>query len=66
MTWPFVLEDYRNQSGFERLAALLNQIGQQVTEAGLGFAYHNHGYEFEDWGGTTGYNIIFEKRILIG
>lgn len=61
LTWPFVLEDYRNQSGFERLAKLLNQIGQQVTEAGLGFAYHNHGYEFEDWGGTTGYNIILEN-----
>ena len=61
LTWPFVLEDYRNQAGFERLAKLLNQIGQQVTEAGLGFAYHNHGYEFEDWGGTTGYNIILEN-----
>ena len=61
LTWPFVLEEYRNPAGFERLAALLNQIGQQVTEAGLGFAYHNHGYEFEDWGGTTGFDIILAK-----
>ena len=61
LTWPFVLEDYRNPAGFERLAKLLNQIGQQVTEAGLGFAYHNHGYEFEAWGETTGYNIILEN-----
>lgn len=61
LTWPFVLEDYRNPAGFERLVKLLNQIGQQVTEAGLGFAYHNHGYEFEDWDGTTGYNIILEN-----
>ena len=61
LTWPFVLEGYRNPAGFVRLAKLLNQIGQQVTEAGLGFAYHNHGYEFEDWGGTTGYNIILEN-----
>lgn len=61
LTWPFVLEGYRNPAGFVRLAKLLNQIGQQVTEVGLGFAYHNHGYEFEDWGGTTGYNIILEN-----
>ena len=61
LTWPFVLEEYRNPAGFERLATLLNQIGQQVTEAGLGFAYHNHGYEFEDWEGTTGFDIILAK-----
>ena len=58
LTWPFVLEEYRNPAGFTRLSELLNQIGQQVTEAGLGFAYHNHGYEFQDWEGTTGFDII--------
>ena len=61
LTWPFVLEQYRNPAGFERLASLLNQIGQQVTEAGLGFAYHNHGYEFDNWEGTTGFDIILAK-----
>ena len=61
LTWPFVLEEYRNPAGFERLAELLNRIGQQVTEAGLGFAYHNHGYEFDDWEGTTGFDIILAK-----
>ena len=61
LTWPFVLEEYRNPAGFERLSELLNQIGQQVTAAGLGFAYHNHGYEFEDWEGTTGFDIILAK-----
>ena len=61
LTWPFVLAEYRNPAGFERLAELLNQIGQQVTEAGLGFAYHNHGYEFEDWSGTTGFDILLAK-----
>lgn len=61
LTWPFVLEEYRNPAGFERLAELLNQIGQQVSDAGLGFAYHNHGYEFEDWNGTTGFDILLAK-----
>ena len=61
LTWPYVLEEYRNPAGFKLLAERLNQIGQQVTAAGLGFAYHNHGYEFEDWDGTTGFEIIREN-----
>ena len=36
----------------------LNIIGEQVTAAGLGFAYHNHGFEFEDHNGEIGYDII--------
>lgn len=61
ITWPFVPEDYRNPKGFEHLAKMLNLIGEQVTAAGLGFAYHNHGYEFESWYGTTGHQIIIEN-----
>ena len=61
ITWPWIHPDYRNAKDFQRLAVLLDRIGKQVTEAGLGFAYHNHGYEFEDWGGTTGFDIILEN-----
>ncbi len=58
LTWPFVSPDYRNADGFKRLSALLNQIGEQLAKANLGFAYHNHGYEFENWNGQTGFDII--------
>ena len=58
LTWPFVPEKYRNPAGFIMLAERLNQIGQQVHEAGLGFAYHNHGYEFDNWEGTKGFDIL--------
>ena len=61
ITWPWIHPDHRNAEDFKRLAQLLNRIGKQVTEAGLGFAYHNHGYEFEDWNGTTGYEIILNQ-----
>ena len=60
ITWPWIHPDHRNATDFVRLGHLLNRIGQQVTEAGLGFAYHNHGYEFEDWGGTTGHEILMD------
>lgn len=58
LTWPFVSPLYRNAEGFKRLANRLNEIGAQVAQAGLGFAYHNHGYEFENWSGTTGHQIL--------
>lgn len=61
ITWPWVHPDRRNPEGFSKLADLLNTIGQQITQAGLGFAYHNHGYEFEDWNGTTGHDILMAK-----
>ena len=61
ITWPWIHPDYRNAKDFKRLATLLNTIGKQVTEAGIGFAYHNHGYEFDDWEGTTGFEIILAE-----
>lgn len=61
ITWPFVPEAYHNPEGFKQLAKLLDQIGQQVTQAGLGFAYHNHGYEFEAWNGKTGFQLLIEN-----
>ena len=39
----------------------LNVIGEQVSKAGLGFAYHNHGFEFEDHNGENGFDIILKE-----
>jgi sugar phosphate isomerase/epimerase len=39
----------------------LNKIGEQVTKAGLGFAYHNHGFEFEDHDGANGFDILMSE-----
>ena len=38
----------------------INIIGEQIKNSGtgLGFAYHNHGFEFEDHNGENGYDII--------
>ena len=61
ITWPFVDPEQRNRDGFKRLAQRLNIIGEQVRAAGLGFAYHNHGYEFEDYDGEKGFDIIVNE-----
>lgn len=61
ITWPWVAPEKRNAEGFRQLADKLNRIGERIQKAGLGFAYHNHGYEFENWGGTTGHEILMER-----
>lgn len=60
ITWPWVHPDQRNAESFKILADKLNRIGEQVKGAGLGFAYHNHGYEFENWEGSSGHDILMQ------
>ena len=43
---------------FKLLAEKLNKMGEQVKAAGLGFAYHNHDFEFTDHHGENGYDTI--------
>ncbi len=61
ITWPWLAPQQRTIDHFRRLAPKLNAIGEQVTAAGLGFAYHNHGFEFEDHQGETGFDILLKE-----
>ncbi len=61
ITWPWMAPEARTHETFKRLPEVLNKIGEQVTKSGLGFAYHNHGFEFVDYGGETGYDIIMRE-----
>jgi sugar phosphate isomerase/epimerase len=61
LTWPLVNPEKRNAESFKILADKLNFIGERVKAGGLGFAYHNHGYEFENWEGTTGHEILMQR-----
>jgi len=58
ITWPWLDPELRTIDNFKLMARKLNLIGEQVTAAGLGFAYHNHGFEFKEEGGESGYDII--------
>ena len=58
VTWPWLDPKDRNIEGFKKLCAKLNLIGERVKAGGLRFAYHNHGFEFEDHNGQIGYDII--------
>lgn len=58
ITWPWMTPEQRTLNTFERLPDILNRIGEQVNKAGLEFAYHNHGFEFDTYGETTGFDMI--------
>ena len=58
ITWPWVDPLSRTIEKFKQLTGKLNMIGEQITKAGLGFAYHNHDFEFIEQNGETGYEII--------
>lgn len=58
ITWPWLDPESRTIEKFKILAQTLNKVGEQVTNAGLGFAYHNHDYEFTDHQGVNGYDVL--------
>ncbi len=58
ITWPWLDPADRNLEKFKVLTGKLNTVGERVTRSGLGFAYHNHNFEFEDHDGVKGYDLI--------
>ena len=61
ITWPWIAPEQRTLDNFKLMSHKLNTIGEQIQKAGLGFAYHNHGFEFEDHNGENGFNIIIKE-----
>lgn len=61
ITWPWLAENQRSIESFKKLVGKLNMIGKQVKEGGLGFAYHNHNFEFIDHNGQNGYEIVMNE-----
>ncbi|WP_166521619.1 sugar phosphate isomerase/epimerase family protein [Zobellia amurskyensis] len=61
ITWPWLAPEFRTIENFKALSGKLNWMSEQVNSAGLGFAYHNHDFEFTDHNGQTGYDIILKE-----
>ena len=61
ITWPWIAPEQRTLDNFKLMSKKLNVIGAQVNSAGLGFAYHNHDFEFVDYNGQTGFDIIVKE-----
>ena len=61
ITWPWLDPAFRTLENFRLLTGKLNAIGERINKAGLGFAYHNHDFEFIDHGGENGYDIMMRE-----
>jgi len=61
IVFPKLPEAYHSTEGYAYLVKRLNQMGQQITEAGLGFAYHNFGFDFDTYDGRTGMEWVIEE-----
>jgi len=46
-------------AGWKRIAQTLNELGQKVQSRGFKLAYHNHSFEFEQFDGQTGMDILY-------
>jgi len=60
---PYLVESLRTSlDDYKRLAERLNKAGEVAKDAGMKLAYHNHNFEFKDWGGgKTGYDILLTQ-----
>jgi sugar phosphate isomerase/epimerase len=61
VVWPIMPQDARNPEGFKQLVQQLSIIGERAYAAGMGFAYHNFGYEFEQYEQFMPYKYIIEQ-----
>jgi sugar phosphate isomerase/epimerase len=43
---PYMTDEHRNEAGWQAALPNFNRFGKQLRAAGLGFAYHNHDFEF--------------------
>jgi sugar phosphate isomerase/epimerase len=58
---PMIPRTLWTQDGFHTAAQQFNEFGRRAKDSGMRFAFHNHDYEFADYGGKTGYNILIAE-----
>ncbi len=60
LTCPWVAEDRRNPKSYVAMASLFNKVGAACQAKGINFAYHNHDFEFIEYDGKAGYDILLD------
>lgn len=61
MVCSYLFEEERTLDHYIKLPELLNQSGLITNKAGIGFAYHNHDFEFEKFEDKTVYDFILNN-----
>lgn len=56
---PYMVDAHRNADGWKAAVANFNRYAERLKKAGLGFAYHNHDFEFTlKPGGTSLFDTL--------
>jgi sugar phosphate isomerase/epimerase len=59
---PYLDEPHRKTADdYKKIAARLNTAATICKANGMKFAYHNHAFEFDKMGDTTGYDILLNE-----
>ncbi|WP_347156906.1 sugar phosphate isomerase/epimerase family protein [Pontibacter chitinilyticus] len=62
ITCPWLPEQLRQTAAdYKALSKKLNRAGEILKDANLQLAYHNHNFEFQKVGDTTGYDIMLQE-----
>ena len=62
VTVPYLGEEVRGSAdAYKAIAEKLNKAGELCKQAGLKLAYHNHDFEFNQFGDLTGYDILLKE-----
>jgi sugar phosphate isomerase/epimerase len=59
---PYMTDEHRNEAAWQVALPNISRIGAQLQKAGLGFAYHNHDFEFT----TRPGGISLYERLVTG
>ncbi len=58
---PWLEEQYRaDADNYKKIAAALNKAGEICKKTGIKLAYHNHDFELQPVGGTTGFDTLLK------
>ena len=52
---------WTSADGFHTAASQFNEWGKRANAMGMRFAFHNHDYEFRQFDGTTGFDILVKE-----
>lgn len=58
---PYMTDEHRSEAGWNAALPNINRFAEQLNKAGLGFAYHNHDFEFTNKpGGISLYDRLLK------
>lgn len=53
--------EMRSEKGYVEFARKMNIAGEQLAKEGLTLSYHNHAFELQKYGETTGLDMIYDN-----